>query len=95
MKMDQEQLSKIVEKAVSDAFLQKHTFISNGIAEGVDWTDGPERAAAQMSVNAIKVSMRLSVQMVLNVLYETEVLEIPERMEEVPHLLVIRGGADS
>lgn len=41
--MNQEQLSKMVEKIVSEALRQNLDFISNGIAANVNWADGPEK----------------------------------------------------
>lgn len=93
--MNQEQLSKMVEKIVSEALQQNLDFISNGIAANVNWADGPEKASAQMAVNAVDVSMKLSVQMILTILYQTGVLEPPESISIHPKLTVIRGGADS
>lgn len=66
----------------------------NGIAEGIDWADGWEKALSRAAFNVVHISTRLSVQMALTILYETGVLEPPENISTHPKLTVIRGGAD-
>lgn len=90
--MNQEKLSEIVARNVCRALEQNKNFVTSSIADGVNWDDGWEKAASQMVINSVNVSMRLSVQMVMTILYDTGVLKAPETPEEFPQLHIIRGG---
>lgn len=92
--MDQEQLSKIVEQAVLEALSDNSDFVSQTLADGVDWSDGWEKSLSKAVANSVIVSTRLSVQIVLTLLLENGALKISEDSLR-PQLTVIRGGADS
>lgn len=92
--MNQEQLSKVIEKAVLGALSDNQDFVSQTLTDGIDWSDGWEKCISQAVANAVIASTRMSVQIILTLLLENGTLRISENALR-PHLTVIRGGADS
>lgn len=92
--MNQEQLSEMIEKAVLGVLSDNQDFVSQTLADGIDWSDGWEKCISRAVANSVIASTRLSVQIMLTLLQENGVLRISEDAFR-PHLTVIRGGADS
>jgi len=92
--MEQEQLSQLVEKIVLATFSDNKEFITKELANNLDWADGWERTISQAVMNAVSVSTRLTVQLMLTLLTQSGAFEISEEALR-PYLTVIRGGADS
>ncbi len=92
--MDHEKISQVVEDAVLSAFKENQEYVTQGLADGLNWEAGWEKTLSRALFNAVHVSTRLSVQMTLTILYETGVLSPPENISTNPKLTVIRGGAD-
>lgn len=92
--MEQEQLSQLVEKIVLAKFAENEEFVAKGLTKNLDWEDGWERTISQVATNAVTVSAKLSVQIVLDLLLSTGAFKISDEVLR-PQLTVIRGGADS
>lgn len=92
--MDKEQLSQLVEKIVWASFSENSELVATGLAKDLDWEDGWERTISKVATNAVTVSARLSVQIILDILIQTGLFKISEEALQ-PKLTLIRGGADS
>lgn len=89
--MDNELFNSIIEKAVAGAILHNSEFIETELANGLDYGDGWEKVLARAVCNAVKVSTRLSFQMVIEFLIQDGVLEIHEDALQ-PNLRLIQRG---
>lgn len=92
--MDQEQLSKMIEQTVLGVLYDNRDFVTESLADGIDWGDGWEKCISKAVSNSVIVSTRLSIQTVLTLLLENGTLTLSESALR-PQLTVIRGGADS
>lgn len=92
--LDQEKLSQMVEQVVFAALRENQEFLTNGLARNLDFGAKWENTLSQAVMNAVTVSTRLSVQIVMSLLIETGLFTVSEK-SDYPKLTVIRGGASS
>ncbi len=91
--MNQEQLSDIVEKIVMQELIKNQELITSGLARNLDWDDGWERTISQAVMNAVTVSTRISVQIILGIIASSGIFKISVQEETHPKLTVLQGGA--
>lgn len=91
--MDYERISQLMEEITTSALKQSQDYVTQGLASGLDWDDGWEKPLSLAVFNAVKVSVRLSIQLVFTMLIQENILELKQD-DQHPQLTVIRGGAN-
>jgi len=91
--MDQEQLSQLAEKIVLSTIADNEEFVTLGLSKSLDWDDGWEHTISRAVMNAVTVSTKLSIQIMLDLLLKTGLFKISEEALR-PQLTVIHGGGN-
>lgn len=92
--MGQDQLGKIIEELVTDCFADNIEFVSQELANGLDWDEDFEITLSKSMVKAVRVSTRMAVQITISLLVDLGVLRI-QPDDSSPKLEIIQGGKDS
>gem|GEM_PF-6319663 len=91
--MNKSELTEFVHETVLNALNQNQESTTKAIAEGLEWEDGWEKTTSRMVVNSLRFSVELSVQTVMALLAECDIINI-DKTTQPPKLKVIRGNLD-
>ena len=79
-----------VERIVSALKRDSCEEITKALSQNVDWSDGWEKVSAQLCYNAFEAATAISIGVVLSVLFDQGVVDIPESSPAYLKLLDFR-----
>lgn len=84
-------ITEYVTKIISAMKSNSSDAVAKMLANGVDWADGWERVSAQLSYNAFETATAVAIEIVISILAEQGVIDIPKSPPNYLQILDFRS----